>query len=253
MQVFSDSFATAKAGGSAAEYEDAVCPQASHRASKSRCFRGAVADGATETSYSRQWAQLLVRGFVRNELAGPSAAEISVLQARWSKLLSRRLRLPQPWYAEQKAMAGAFAALVAIEIREDELGDGRWVAFAVGDSCLVHIRNDEFYGALPLTKAADFDNRPCLLGSTPEHALSDSQFVHAAGNWQPDDTFYLMTDAISCWFFRQMESGGRPWDILRGLGTEDQPPFVEWIDSLRRSKALKNDDVTVLRVYVSPD
>ena len=55
-----------KSGNTASEYEDAY-------AVKPEALRFAVADGASETSFARQWAELLVEGFVQ---AAPSAAEL---------------------------------------------------------------------------------------------------------------------------------------------------------------------------------
>ena len=60
MHVFAQPFWAPKQGNEDNEYEDAFWPRKSieHRATSFHC---AVADGATETSYSGIWAKQLVR------------------------------------------------------------------------------------------------------------------------------------------------------------------------------------------------
>jgi hypothetical protein len=69
------------------------------------------------------------------------------------------------------------------------------------------------------------------------------------GAWQPGDAFYLMTDALAYWFMRETEEGRTPWRVLRDLNTSDEiKPFREWVKTLRVEGAMRNDDVTLLRV-----
>ena len=46
---------------------------------------------------------------------------------------------PLPWYAEEKARAGAYAALVGLELRRD---CGTWSALGCGDSCFFQLRSE---------------------------------------------------------------------------------------------------------------
>src|SRR5437867_1266359 len=103
MHIFADPFTAPKAGGSDAEYEDAVCPDLEYRHSGEKRCRCAVADGATETSYSQSWARLLVWAFANDHLVGPGREELNALRRLWRRWVRRRLRAPLPWYAEQKA------------------------------------------------------------------------------------------------------------------------------------------------------
>jgi hypothetical protein len=71
---------------------------------------------------------------------------------------------------------------------------------------------------------------------------------HASGQWQDGDGFYLMTDAIACWFLRAVEGGEAPWTLLRALGTAEERNLAARITGLRKEGRLANDDITVLRV-----
>jgi len=59
-----------------------------------------------------------------------------------------------------------------------------------------------------------------------------------------------MTDALSCWFFREREQGNEPWNLLRDLDTAGHVSFEKLVADLRSEGRMKNDDVTLLRVDV---
>lgn len=233
------SYRLPKHGSSDAEYEDAVAR------SPGRAYprRFAVADGASESSFARLWAELLVEAFVTGALsAGTLVADLRPLQDRWRAEVATR---PLPWYATEKVRSGAFAALVGLEVQED----GRWRALAVGDCCVLHVRNDIILRSFPLEEAAAFDNRPLLLSSNPERNghLADRDPA-ACGRWQPGDTFLLMSDAIAAHLLRRVkEDGIGVRDALPFLG---QQGFRSWAATRRAERTLRNDDVTLMRVHL---
>src|SRR5439155_21369813 len=140
--------------------------------------------------------------------------ERAALRRQSGRGVQRRLQRPRPWYAEQKAEQGAFAALVTLDVHEGDAADGRWISFALGDSCLVQVRGDQLLAAFPLAASAEFNDRPRLIGSAPNDPIETDDFRRSEGAWLAEDTFYLMSDAIACWFFKQVEAGRRPWEPL---------------------------------------
>lgn len=248
MQVLAEAFWLPKAGNTPEEYEDAFWPRKSIDRSIPM-FRCAVADGATTTSFSRLWAQTLVRAYCRGHLyrCKTFLKHLAPLQQKWKAAVSQK---PLPWYAEEKLRQGAFSSLLGLTIRGGQGAEQfQWDALAVGDSCLFQIREDKVITQFPLTCSAQFTNRPALLSSNPASNNRLADHIHlASGQWQNGDTFYLMTDAIACWFLRAVERGDAPWEILRDLGTENGLNLEEWIARLREQGRLSNDDVTVLRV-----
>jgi hypothetical protein len=253
VEVFAQAFSTQKAGNSAVEYEDAYWPQRATHSKGSR-FRFAVADGATETSYSGIWARQLVKLFCfgENAVCADFAAKLPAAQRRWRLAVSWRTL---PWYAEAKVEAGAFAALLGLQL-SDECdgvgGDGIWQAIAIGDCCLVHLRGEKIVRSFPMENSHAFNNRPVLLASNSTYNASVVENLQSAqGCWISDDAFYLMTDALAAWFLLEVEKGGKPWTILRDLGTAGQTPhFIELVRDLRAGHLLRNDDVTLRRVDI---
>ena len=162
------------------------------------------------------------------------------MQDQWEKIVRAK---PLPWYAEQKLSSAAFASLLGLEL-EKNCSESRtervWQATAVGDSCLVQVRGDEIIKAFPVTESSSFTNRPNLMASLSVLNGSDTYMVQSeAGTWGFDDTFFLMTDALACWFLKEREIGKQPWNLLRDLGTQGQVSFREFVAKLRSSRAMQ--------------
>ena len=253
-----------KAGSQAHEYEDAFWPMLPvdrtiagdslpGRLDTPGTFVCALTDGATESSYARIWAKLLARATELQRPFDEAAARsmLPALQRQWSKFVAQRVQQQAlPWYVEEKASSGAFAAWLGLELYAGQT----WRAIAVGDCCLVHRRGPHLIGAFPLTRAEDFTSRPYLLSSQPaRNGLLGQHLRVTAGAWCAGDEFWLMTDALAQWFWMTTEREGAPWpQLLRALAG-DALHFEAWLAPLRASRAMRNDDVTLLRVCVADE
>jgi hypothetical protein len=239
-----------KAGNTVDEYEDAWAISPDDDPSSGH-FACAVTDGATETSFAGLWARLLAEAYCAGGTT-PAAlfAALPAAQAAWREAVAA---IPLPWYAEEKARQGAFAALVGLSLVADPgVGGGRWTALASGDSCLMQLRGDALLTAFPIASAAEFNSRPTLLSSEPASnaGLTDT-LGSVGGEWLPGDRFYLLTDAAACWFLASYEAGEQPWSVLDTLAEpDDAPAFPAWVAGLRASRAIRNDDLTLLCVRV---
>jgi serine/threonine protein phosphatase PrpC len=231
-----------KAGNQPDEYEDAFAPLASASPSagiySEANFLCAVADGATETSFSGLWAQCLVDAFVERALERIAPNTLRDLAAKWRADLAERTRAkPLPWYAEEKLQKGAFATLTGLHLR----ADGWWTALGVGDSCVCQLRPGAWIKSFPYSEPNHFDNSP-LLWST--NVAQNGRVVprRTHGKWKSGDCFLLMTDALACYFLSDKTVREQ---IHNGL---DQGSFEELIQTARHDHRCKNDDVTLLVV-----
>jgi len=253
VQVFAQAFWAQKAGNAVGEYEDAFWPRKTLESQEGNEFRFAVADGATETSFSGVWAKQLVRLYCSGRVGTSCTGFLTAMrlaQQRWYSVLARR---PLPWYAEEKVRAGAFSALLGLRLLgDDSYSGGGWQATAMGDCCLVQMRGDDIIARFPIERACDFNNRPILLSSNPDHnGEVGNSLRFKEGKWISDDSFYLMTDALAAWFLATAEQGERPWSIIRDLQTSEQTTdFRQLVHHLRVHKLLRNDDVTLIRIDV---
>jgi hypothetical protein len=249
MRIRTRVYRLQKAGNSAEEYEDACWPADSAEWCAGS-FHCAVADGATETSFSGLWAHLLVEAWGRRELGERRLlARLPALGRAWRAEVDSR---PLPWYAEEKVQSGAFSSLLGVSVtaHPDGVPGGRWRALAVGDTCLFHVGGDGLRRAFPLERSEQFDNRPHLLSSNPgANGMMEERLRRARGRWVPGDTILCMTDALAQWFLESVERCEMPWNAVQTLGDEGhQQSFDDWIGILRQKRLLRNDDVTLLVV-----
>lgn len=273
IKVFVTTFQLQKFGNEPGECEDALYPKEEGERQE-RIFRFAIADGASEGMLSGQWAEILVKIFCLDySFSIDPATFLSEATMGWSSWKKKYLleRASQNrairWYEEQGLQTGAFSTFLGLSLTCDEEHTcGKWEAAALGDSCLFQVRGDQLIAGFPLEHSSDFNNRPLLLSSNP--SLNEG-FFHAfkiiQGEWRIDDRFYLMTDALADWFLKGCESGQAPWLTLSDLGIEERghtscrgmsptgergqkQSFNRWINALRNTKKIRNDDVTLIRI-----
>jgi len=266
MKFTAVTFSLPKRGNSEREYEDAAWP-ATTLSGEFTELRLAVADGATEGSFCRLWAKLLVQAFRRGCFKGRAISEsLDPLQRHWLK----RVRRPNlPWYIEQTLEVGAFASLTGLTLTSNGLNGGHWTSTSVGDCCLIHFRRDvvgnpsvrirphyTFLDSSPMKSAAQFNSRPVLLSSNPSfNDVVASNTVIKSGEWKSGDSFYLMSDALACWFFKHFELDiQRPFAILHKITSRDE--FASFTNSQRTETYegipwLKNDDMTLIKCTVT--
>jgi hypothetical protein len=210
--------------------------------------RFAVADGASECAFGSLWARLLAEAFVRDP---PPAGLSTWLQEPRHHWLTAVMSLDLPWYAEIKREEGAFATLLGLDLCPPQPRQGgAWSAVAVGDTCLVRVRERQVQ-AFPVVKAAEFEAQPALLKS---HDAPLPVMRRCAGLLRRGDRLFLMTDALARWFLGEWEQGGRPWDTLAALLAAHEPEaaFSAWVAELRAADTLRDDDVTLLSVEYPP-
>ncbi len=248
-------FRLPKAGNRPEEYEDAervVYPQ--HvGVSGRRTARISVSDGASESAFAREWANILTDAFVDRPpdisgLTGDSLPDwLAPAQEEW------RDGVPWdriPWHGEAKAQAGAFATMLGLAVGSapDDSQRLSWQALAVGDSCLFVVRDDCLWLSFPLKDAAEFDNNPALICSIPANAAGLWEGVRrCSGECAPGDLLILATDALACWLLAKDAAGQKPWEALLAL---DSPGWETWVGEQRRGGLMRNDDTTVVMIEV---
>jgi len=257
-------FSVAKRGCSLEECEDAswVGPDGTGFGElEGNSLRVAIADGASESLLAKHWARRLSATFgmassPTDNTRGFLAAYAAAVEGWSSELLdymaNRESRgMPIQWYEEPGLEKGAHATVLAVEF-VDASGEAApsWQAVAVGDSCLFQVRNEQLYTSFPMHDADAFSYHPPLLSSRgADDALVRKYVTSCVGDWEHDDTFYVVTDALAAWFLRSAGEGGRPWEPLRDLNTSDfEVDFETWVNQRRDQGDMHDDDTTLVRV-----
>ena len=228
-----------KSGFDASECEDVIGIDVQN-------CRFAVADGATEAFDARNWAQRLAESWVRNDSAlTPEtfhewvAREGLALHSSWSQLTL-------PWYAEEKARKGSFAAFIGVEL--DLISDmPSWTAIALGDACLLHCRDGALLKSLPLSQSASFNSAPLLVASDPVfYKSSADSLVIESGSCQNNDILFLLSDAAAAWCLERFEQNDFS-DILRD---DSEPDAAKFFENERHAGRIRNDDIAVIRLEI---
>lgn len=248
-------FWLSKAGNSPDEYEDAfrVVYPGRMGVSGRRTARIAVSDGASESAFAREWANVLTDAFVSRPpdtcgLTKDSLFDwLAPAQEEWHALIPWD---SIPWHGEAKARAGAFTTLLGLSVGAT-VGSSRqlsWRAVAVGDSCLFVVRDGQLSLSFPLEDAAEFDNTPSLVCSNPDNMGGLWENVRqSAGECVAGDVFILASDALACWFLARNADGEKPWETLLAL---DSSGWSAWVEEQRHAGLMRNDDTTLVIIRV---
>jgi len=264
MHVFVKSFRIQKAGNAFEECEDRVYPKVlsgryGENILSKTSLSFAIADGATEGMFSGVWAEILVKTYCRSMNKGAGAFDFlkDAFKAweSWIKdYLNKRERMNRPiqWFEEPGLDAGAFSTLLGVTLEDSGASNiKRWRAFAVGDCCLFQIRSNALVYKFPVESSEEFGNRPFLIYSkTKLNEKVLEAFKVAESDCLVGDVFYLMTDALACWFLKEYEANNLPWNSLSNF-IKNIEAFHKWIDRLRDEKSMRNDDVTLVYIKVT--
>ncbi|MFQ6326065.1 protein phosphatase 2C domain-containing protein [Nocardia sp. CWNU-33] len=204
-------------------------------------YRFAVADGATDAARPEVWAEILVAAFVRTwptSVGVFEARELARLREQWRSAVYRP---GLPWHATMKLdCRPAAAAFVGVEI---DVLHGCYVATAVGDSCVLHVRRGELLSAGPLEDWRQFGSYPPLVKATAGDETFRTALWRCESRYQPGDVLILATDALAKYFLRHYEMSEK-LDIDE-CRVESNDAFSEWVADARLRRGLDNDDTTI--------
>jgi hypothetical protein len=218
-------FLVPKVGHAADECEDSACGDPA-------TGRFAVADGASESYAAGDWARLLVEAFVAD---GPEGDWLKGPRAAWQEQTAGGA---VSWYAEEKLSLGGHATFLGVTVRAT--GDGlEWDAIAVGDSCLLQVRDGALVGSFPITRSSDFNGSPTLVTSR----AGSLAWKTGRGELRRGDAILLATDALAQCLLSSAEAGEFVSNELLRLDEEDD--FALWVAMAREDGRLRNDDVAL--------
>ena len=214
-----------------------------------------IADGVSSAIFSAQWANVLVEAVIDGAPDPTNPAAFAAWLARQRQAWTQRIDSSTlAWHQRAKLPMGAFSTLLWVEVAEtghDEPGAfGAYGlrGFAIGDSCLFHVRRGELVRSFPLETAAEFQADPIVLGSIDLKRDHLMRFTTLNELCYPDDLLILCTDALAEWALKLHEAGGQPdWDRCRGMAEAD---WQAQIAELRRLRHIRYDDTTLVLLRV---
>lgn len=208
--------------------------------------RAAVADGATATAFSGEWAALLVAEYCDNAFKDWDDFHLRCGRAakRWKMEIYSQER---PWHALLRSRTGAAAAFAGVELF---MADCKWAASALGDSCMFHVRSGRILCSLPSYSPEDFGYHPRLMSTDVENNAELNEFYkNASGNFEVGDRFILATDAVSEALLRANEkpAGLAEWIYAISSGSDVARNFIQM---KRTCGALQDDDAAIIMIEI---
>jgi len=241
-----EAFSCQKAGNARTEYEDAG-PFAAR--TRPTVAASAVADGATESSFSALWAALLVESFVRGRSHGPD-----FFRRPGRHPTPVVAKDPQPFAAlvrRREGPSGAYAAFVGASLNAVNRG---WRAVAIGDCCLFHVSglppDMQLLHAFPLTRSEEFGSSPYLVGSVKRSGDDPLRRARERGSPRGQRHPLFASDALAAWLLRRAEKGEPAWETI-SLRIQTQEDF-ELLVAQAREDGTRNDDMTLVRLSRRP-
>ncbi len=229
-----------KAGSEPGENEDAYRVK---ELKKGKGLRVAVADGATDSIYSAEWATALVTAWTRTRARDLKESLIERARRDWQATIPPGERLP--WYALARLEEGSYATAAFLEIWFLEIRqDGpvvAWTALTIGD-CLIVVRRTGGRSTVPSEPM--FNSRPKLLASVGRSGVGDAERVDERTNRFRE--IWIATDALAEALLRR--SRGVRWQEWRDA-LEDEGQFRWLVARWRDRGILRNDDVTLVRIW----
>ena len=245
MKLIANSFSTHKEAESLADCQDA-------RDQNDEEGRYAIADGATRSFFSKEWAALLVKHFCDSTDLFSVKTDwrdwIGPIQQKWYELIEEKVNERDLFYLTNSfnSQESAASTFIGIEFNKD---NGEWQAMIVGDSCLFHKTDSEFKSYL-IKKSADFTNRPEVFASFAKDNRFEPSFK--SGHAKPGDILILATDALARWVLERKETGELETTLntLKAIKTKEQ--FDQFVHEARDDEdtRLVNDDVTLTLISV---
>jgi len=213
-----------------------------------------IADGVASGIFSRLWAGILTEAvlFDMPNLDDPEAFArwLTLRREAWAAEINvSRLA----WHQKPKLRSGAFSTLLWVCLLPDagsgEPGAGRLRAFAVGDSCLFHVRQGELLRSFPVQRAAELEADPLVIGSVDLNRDQLLKFHSLDESCRSGDLLVLCTDAVAAWALGLYESGQTPaWQAYWDMTDE---AWREEVTGLREQQQMRVDDATLALLRVS--
>ncbi|MHC4402580.1 MAG: protein phosphatase 2C domain-containing protein [Planctomycetota bacterium] len=238
--------------------KDAERPEENQDACRADAARGiaAIADGVASAIFSRKWAGILTEAAVADP-PNPNDRDafrewLAARREAWSAQINVA---DLAWFQKPKLREGAFSTLLWVEVLPLDESDRepadpwRLRVFAIGDSCLFHVREGRTLRTFPVEKAEEFNEDPLVVGSVDLNRDELLRFESLEEICRPGDLLALCTDAVAEWALKEQNAGNLPaWEKC---WTKTEEAWQEEILALRNDRRMRHDDATLLLLRVS--
>lgn len=209
----------------------------------------AIADGASQSFNSGEWARLVTSRWVTIDSLSGIRHVAESCSPDWHVLSNSELNsLPPDSLIREKMAQGSSATFGGVRLVRIAGGD-YWEITTVGD-VLVVATSRKSDGTRCVWRTYPFPIGSQFGEGAPHQVTTDAPFVRSTVSTamerdSPGLEFVLMTDAIARRIFTELTRNINITELLPFLN-QDRQTFIEWVDTERSCNRLDDDDSTVL-------
>lgn len=201
-----------------------------------------LCDGASESFNSGLWADLLAQGLRSHE-----DFTDDWLKDRITKYENKINPEELSWSKQLAYERGSFSTFLSVQFR-----DGECLVNAAGDSVAFSVDQEKVIDTYHYNAPEQFLERPSLLATKTALNVPLGENVgdcQSSGKLDIKNATHvlLLTDAIAHWL---MERRDDPESIRCLLKIENDSDFKEFVKRERKSKTLRFDDTTMIRIKI---
>lgn len=205
----------------------------------------AISDGVSQSIFSAKWAQLLVTEYTDSDIMDISG-ELPRLQEKWLKFAQAELASLEKtgestWMLENCLIERQGAAATFCGIKIDR--DGKWTGYALGDSCLLEVAEDNKILNIYPAVQNGFGNSPDYFDSFTE---GKGYISEISGKITLNQKLVLVTDPFGELLFNKKREGTEQNYVSKLLAVESYNDFLALVDSFRTVEKMHNDDSTLV-------
>ena len=215
----------------------------------------AIADGVATGIFSRNWARILTEAVVADTPDPNDKEAFGRWLAERRETWSAGIDVAElAWFQKPKLREVAFSTLLWVEIlpldEHDRQPQDPWRlrGFAVGDSCLFHVRDGELLRTFPVENAEELEKDPVVIGSVDLNRDELLEFKSLDEFCRPGDVLVLCTDAVADWALRRRDAGNPPaWEDYWKMAEQ---AWQDEVVALRDQRQMRYDDATLLLLRI---
>lgn len=225
--------------------------------------RFAIADGSSSDFFSKLYSRILADSFVKFGENLYTKDTIEHLNCVWRSEVLQKLEDAGcrpgsfPFVRYQKRDPGC-STIIGLSFKIDERESPSYICSGLGDSVLFFIPQGDDLPNFQFSSDSDsdFSFKPDVtFGYTPVIANSYSsawlENIRVVERKLDNGIFILVTDGLAEWLLHSHQIEELKSRFKRVISISSQDEFEKFISEIRRNEGAKNDDMTLLKLYIS--
>lgn len=225
-------------------------------------LRFAIADGSSSDFFSKIYSRLLCDAYVNEGDVLLSERSVEKINVQWKDEVVNKLSLAGcrpgsfPYVRFQKRDPGC-STLIGLSLMSHPEGKNEFQCVGLGDSMMFFIPagsscpkwqfssdTDEPYAFNP---NITFGYTPVIANSYSTHWLKN---IRSFSGTLENGVFILVTDGLAEWLLHDKDESTIHMKFQKLLEIHSEADFVTFIDVIRKEENAKNDDMTLLKIYI---